>query len=114
MQELLCDPSPVFSFRSTSPSARRPPRVTPGRLAAHFGSQLLLLHVLTPLQFEFGAVDISGYMLGDVYQNRAQQRRPGARRASWPTNSPGPASNASSSKAIPRVASSRPPMNAPA
>jgi nucleotide-binding universal stress UspA family protein len=42
-------------------------------LAAHFGSQIILLHVLTPLEFEFGAADISGYMLGDVYQNRAER-----------------------------------------
>jgi nucleotide-binding universal stress UspA family protein len=42
-------------------------------LAAHFGCDLTLLHVISPLQFEYGAMDISGYMLADLYQNRAAQ-----------------------------------------
>ncbi len=42
-------------------------------LAAQFGSRLVLLHVLPPIQFEFGAADISGYMVSDLYRNRVSQ-----------------------------------------
>jgi nucleotide-binding universal stress UspA family protein len=42
-------------------------------LAAHFGSQIILLHVLPPLHLEFGCPDISGYMLADLCQNRVEQ-----------------------------------------
>ncbi len=42
-------------------------------LAAQFGSPVILLHVLTPLQVEFGGSDFSGSLLADLYQNRAQQ-----------------------------------------
>ncbi len=42
-------------------------------LAAHFGSEILLLHVLTPPQYEFGALDIGGSMLAELYRNRSQQ-----------------------------------------
>jgi nucleotide-binding universal stress UspA family protein len=42
-------------------------------LADHFGCDLVLLHVVSPLQMEYGALDISGYMLADVYQNRVAQ-----------------------------------------
>jgi nucleotide-binding universal stress UspA family protein len=42
-------------------------------LAAQFNSRIVLLHVLTPIQLEFGASDITGYMLGELYQNRSQR-----------------------------------------
>ena len=42
-------------------------------LAAQFGSKVILLHVLPPLQLEFGGGEISGYMLTDLYENRFQQ-----------------------------------------
>jgi nucleotide-binding universal stress UspA family protein len=42
-------------------------------LAAQFGCDLVLLHVISPLQFEFGAMDIGGYMLAELYQNRVAQ-----------------------------------------
>jgi nucleotide-binding universal stress UspA family protein len=42
-------------------------------LATHFGCDLILLHVISPLQFEYGSMDISGYMLAELYQNRAAQ-----------------------------------------
>jgi nucleotide-binding universal stress UspA family protein len=42
-------------------------------LATHFGCELVLLHVVSPLQFEYGSMDISGYMLAELYQNRAAQ-----------------------------------------
>lgn len=42
-------------------------------LAAQFGSPLILLHVLQPLNLEFGAADISGCMVSELYQNRLQQ-----------------------------------------
>lgn len=42
-------------------------------LAVQFDSPIVLLHVLAPLQFELGATDISGQMLGEIYRSRAQQ-----------------------------------------
>ena len=42
-------------------------------LAAHFGSELVLLHVLAPPQFELGALEISGSMLVELYRGRAEQ-----------------------------------------
>src|SRR4051812_13023895 len=42
-------------------------------LAAHFGSNLILLHVLSPLQLKFGSPDTSGYMLAALAQNRLEQ-----------------------------------------
>ncbi|MCD6030832.1 MAG: UspA domain protein [Thermomicrobiales bacterium] len=42
-------------------------------LAVQFDSPLILLHALAPLQFELGAPDISGQMIGEIYRNRAQQ-----------------------------------------
>ena len=42
-------------------------------LAAHFHSELILLHVLTPPQLEFGALDISGSMLAELYRTRSEQ-----------------------------------------
>jgi nucleotide-binding universal stress UspA family protein len=42
-------------------------------LAAQFDSPILLLHVLTPPELEFGATDISGQMLAEIYHSRARQ-----------------------------------------
>ena len=42
-------------------------------LAGYFGSELLLLHVLTPPQYEFGANRIGGSMIEDLYRGRAHQ-----------------------------------------
>jgi len=42
-------------------------------LACHFGSELTLLHVLVPPQYEFGAVDVAGSMLAELCRDRAQQ-----------------------------------------
>jgi nucleotide-binding universal stress UspA family protein len=44
-----------------------------GSLASHFGSELILLHVLIPPQYEFGAVDVAGSMLAELCRDRAQQ-----------------------------------------
>jgi nucleotide-binding universal stress UspA family protein len=42
-------------------------------LALHFHSELILAHVLAPLHSEFGAMQITGSMLVDVYRSRADQ-----------------------------------------
>ena len=42
-------------------------------LAAHFQSELTLLHVLTPPHYEFGALEVGGSMLGELYRNRSAQ-----------------------------------------
>jgi nucleotide-binding universal stress UspA family protein len=42
-------------------------------LAERFGSELLLLHVLTPPQYEFGALEIGGPVLTELYRGRAGQ-----------------------------------------
>src|ERR1035438_8823524 len=42
-------------------------------LACHFGSELTLLHVLVPPQYEFGAVDVAGSMLAELGRDRARQ-----------------------------------------
>lgn len=42
-------------------------------LASHFDSELTLLHVLTPPHYEFGALEIGGSMLSELYVNRAAQ-----------------------------------------
>jgi len=39
-------------------------------LASHFQSSVTLLHALTPLEYEFGAMEIGGLMAADLYQNR--------------------------------------------
>jgi len=41
-------------------------------LASRFGSELILLHVLTPPQYEFGALDIGGSMLNELYRSQAE------------------------------------------
>src|SRR4051794_22437847 len=42
-------------------------------LAVQLGAELVLLHVLTPPQYEFGALEIGGYMTADLYRNRSDQ-----------------------------------------
>jgi nucleotide-binding universal stress UspA family protein len=42
-------------------------------LASHFHSELTLLHVLTPPHYEFGALELGGAMLTELYTNRAAQ-----------------------------------------
>jgi nucleotide-binding universal stress UspA family protein len=40
-------------------------------LAAHFQSELILLHVLPPLQNHYGPAEFGGVLLSDLYANRA-------------------------------------------
>jgi nucleotide-binding universal stress UspA family protein len=42
-------------------------------LARRFQAELTLLHVLTPPNYEFGALEIAGSMLDELYRNRAEQ-----------------------------------------
>ncbi|HYW42210.1 MAG TPA: universal stress protein [Bryobacteraceae bacterium] len=42
-------------------------------LAAHFHSEVVLLHVLTPPEYEFGTLDAAGAMLADLYRSRSEQ-----------------------------------------
>lgn len=42
-------------------------------LARHFQSELILLHVLTPPHYEFGALEIAGSMLAELYVTRSAQ-----------------------------------------
>jgi nucleotide-binding universal stress UspA family protein len=42
-------------------------------LARHFEAELILLHVLTPPNYEFGALETAGSMLDELYRNRAEQ-----------------------------------------
>jgi nucleotide-binding universal stress UspA family protein len=42
-------------------------------LALHFHSELILLHALTPPHYEFGALEVGGSMLGELYRNRTGQ-----------------------------------------
>jgi len=42
-------------------------------LARHFHAELILLHVLTPPNYEFGALEIAGTMLDELSRNRAQR-----------------------------------------
>ncbi|HVN05543.1 MAG TPA: universal stress protein [Bryobacteraceae bacterium] len=42
-------------------------------MADHFHSELTLLHVLTPPHYEFGALEIGGSMLTELYSNRGAQ-----------------------------------------
>jgi len=44
-----------------------------GTLACHFGCELVLVHVLVPPQYEFGAVDIAGSMLAELCRDRVVQ-----------------------------------------
>jgi len=40
-------------------------------LARHFNSELILLHVLPPLQYQYGPAEFGGALLSDFYMNRA-------------------------------------------
>ena len=44
-----------------------------GSLSCHFGCELVLLHVLVPPQYEFGAADIAGSMLAELCRDRVEQ-----------------------------------------
>ena len=44
-----------------------------GSLACHFKCELVLLHVLIPPQYEFGAIDIAGSMFGTLSRERVDQ-----------------------------------------
>lgn len=44
-----------------------------GSLACHFRCELVLVHVLVPPQYEFGAVDIAGSMLAELCRDRVLQ-----------------------------------------
>jgi nucleotide-binding universal stress UspA family protein len=46
-----------------------------GSLACHYGCELVLVHVLVPPQYEFGAVDVAGSMLAELCRDRLQQAR---------------------------------------
>jgi len=46
-----------------------------GTLACHFHCELVLVHVLVPPQYEFGAVDIAGSMLAELCRDRLQQAK---------------------------------------
>jgi nucleotide-binding universal stress UspA family protein len=41
-------------------------------LARHFQAELILLHVLTPPNYEFGTREMAGSMLDELYRNRAE------------------------------------------
>src|SRR5208283_5443146 len=56
-----------FSERSTG--AARYARA----LARQFQAELIFLHVLTPPSHEFGALEIAGSMLEELYRNRADR-----------------------------------------
>lgn len=43
------------------------------RLSSRFHSELILLHVLTPPHYEFGALEIGGSMLNELYHCRSVQ-----------------------------------------
>lgn len=42
-------------------------------LSDHFHAELTLLHILTPPHYEFGALEVGGSMLTELYTNRAAQ-----------------------------------------
>jgi nucleotide-binding universal stress UspA family protein len=42
-------------------------------LADHFHSEITLLHSVTPLPYEFGALEGGGAMLSEIYSDRAEQ-----------------------------------------
>jgi nucleotide-binding universal stress UspA family protein len=42
-------------------------------LADHFQSEITLLHSITPLPYEFGALEGGGAMLGEIYRDRAEE-----------------------------------------
>jgi nucleotide-binding universal stress UspA family protein len=44
-------------------------------LNRRFGSRITLLHVLPPPHYEFGAMEVGGAVLEDLFRNRAEQAR---------------------------------------
>jgi nucleotide-binding universal stress UspA family protein len=44
-------------------------------LQKHFEAQIMLLHVLPPPHYEFGAMEVGGSVLEDLFRNRTQQAR---------------------------------------
>ena len=46
-----------------------------GSLACHSHCELVIMHVLVPPQYEFGAVDIAGSMLSELCRDRLQQAK---------------------------------------
>jgi nucleotide-binding universal stress UspA family protein len=68
MQSISRIVTPVdFSERSTG-AAR-----CAGFLAAHFGAELVLLHVLPPPPYDLGPLDAGGSMLAELYRNQAER-----------------------------------------
>jgi nucleotide-binding universal stress UspA family protein len=41
-------------------------------LAARFQAEIILLHVVTPPQYEFGALDVGGSMIGELYRHQSE------------------------------------------
>ena len=54
-----------FSERSVSAARCAKP------LAKHFEAELILLHVLAPMQYQYGPAELGGALLSDLYANRA-------------------------------------------
>jgi nucleotide-binding universal stress UspA family protein len=44
-------------------------------LAGACASEIVLLHALAPLQYQFGVVEMGGVMLGDIYQDQLEHSR---------------------------------------
>lgn len=44
-------------------------------LARHFGSQVVLLHALEPMRYEFSTLEFGGTVMNDLIQNRTEQAR---------------------------------------
>jgi nucleotide-binding universal stress UspA family protein len=44
-------------------------------LARHFSSEMVLLHTLSPVEYNFGGAEMAGIMLADLYRNQAEQAR---------------------------------------
>jgi len=44
-------------------------------IAAHFDSELVLLHVLPPPQYEFASMEVGGEVLSELFEARADQVR---------------------------------------
>ena len=41
-------------------------------LAHHFHAELILLHVLPPVQYQYGPAELGGALFSDLYANRAK------------------------------------------
>jgi nucleotide-binding universal stress UspA family protein len=55
-----------FSERAVSAASCAKP------LACHFHAELILLHVLPPIQYQYGPAELGGALLSDIYFNRAE------------------------------------------